>query len=131
MNTISNASRSVVVAPERDSDVGSVYSFSSESEGGLDIKPRPVQILIADSEAIFRVGMAKIFAVEHDLEVVAQADNLSQALAVIASTPCDVILFEAGLSATPAEAISEVTRRALPGRQDHPGNSAGRRRGDS
>jgi DNA-binding NarL/FixJ family response regulator len=59
--------------------------------------------------------MAKIFALENDLEVVAQVENLSQTLGIVATTPCDVILFEAGLSATPAEAVSEVGRRALPG----------------
>ncbi|HEY5164274.1 MAG TPA: response regulator transcription factor [Terriglobales bacterium] len=47
--------------------------------------------------------------------MVAQTDNLPQTLSVVAETPADVILFEAGLSATPAEAVSEVARRALPG----------------
>ena len=59
--------------------------------------------------------MARIFSVESDLDVVAQTDNLPQTLSVVAETPADVILFEAGLSATPAEAVSEVARRALPG----------------
>jgi DNA-binding NarL/FixJ family response regulator len=70
---------------------------------------------VADSEAIFRVGMAKIFAVENDLQVVAQAENLQQALVLVSNTPADVILFEAGLSLTPAEAVTEIARRALPG----------------
>ena len=35
-----------------------------------------------------------------------------QTLSVVAETPADVILFEAGLSPTPAEAVSEVARRA-------------------
>ena len=49
------------------------------------------------------------------MQVVAQTDNLPQTINVVAETPADVILFEAGLSPTPAEAISEVARRALPG----------------
>jgi DNA-binding NarL/FixJ family response regulator len=73
-----------------------------------------VRIILADSEAIFRVGMARIFSGESDLDVVAQADNLPETLSVVAETPADVILFEAGLSHTPAEAVSEVARRALP-----------------
>jgi DNA-binding NarL/FixJ family response regulator len=77
--------------------------------------PIPVRIILADSEAIFRVGMARIFSSESDLRVVAQTDNLSQTISVVAETAADVILFEAGLSPTPAEAISEVGRRALPG----------------
>jgi DNA-binding NarL/FixJ family response regulator len=58
--------------------------------------------------------MARIFSGESDLDVVAQTDNLPQTLSVVAETPADVILFEAGLSPTPAEAVSEVARRALP-----------------
>jgi len=59
--------------------------------------------------------MSKIFAHEPDLEVVAQTDSLSQTLSTIAEIPSDVVLFEAGLSLSPADAVSEVLNRALPG----------------
>jgi DNA-binding NarL/FixJ family response regulator len=59
--------------------------------------------------------MSKIFALESDLEVVGQADNLQQALQVAETIPADVILFEAGLSTTPPESVTEIIRRALPG----------------
>jgi DNA-binding NarL/FixJ family response regulator len=81
----------------------------------MELESKNVKIIIADSEAIFRAGMSKIFALEQDLEVVAQAENLSQTLTTIAEVEADVVLFEAGLSPTPAEAVSEVMRRALPG----------------
>jgi DNA-binding NarL/FixJ family response regulator len=74
-----------------------------------------MRVIVADSEAIFRVGMAKIFALEKDLEVVAQTDNLPQTLSVVSSTEADVVLFEAGLSPNPAESVSEVIRRSQPG----------------
>ncbi len=86
-------------------------STERESEEG---KPTPVRIILADSEAIFRVGMAKIFAAESDLDVVAQTESLPQTLHAVATVPTDVILFETGLSPTPAEAVSEIARRALP-----------------
>jgi DNA-binding NarL/FixJ family response regulator len=73
-----------------------------------------LRVIIADSEAIFRVGMSKIFATQADLEVVAQTETLAQTLSTIASTPADVVLFEAGLSPNPADAISEVVRRVDP-----------------
>jgi DNA-binding NarL/FixJ family response regulator len=76
---------------------------------------QPIRIIIADSEAIFRVGMSKIFAQQEDLQVVGQTETLAQTLSTVASTPADVILFEAGLSPNPADAISEVGRRAVPG----------------
>lgn len=86
-------------------------SIDNEVQSG----PQTVRIILADSEAIFRVGMSKIFALQEDLEVVAQTETLAQTLAAVANTPSDVILFEAGLSPNPADAISEVGRRAMPG----------------
>ena len=81
----------------------------------VDTTPAVVRIILADSEAIFRVGMSKILALEEDLEVVAQTETMAQTLTAVATVPADVVLFEAGLSPTPADAISEVARRALPG----------------
>src|SRR5215813_1881334 len=81
----------------------------------MDDQPKNIRIIIADSEAIFRAGMSKIFAQEPDLEVVAQIETLTQTLATVAETDADVLLFEAGLSLTPAEAVSEVMRHTLPG----------------
>ncbi len=77
-------------------------------------KPSKIRIILADSEAIFRVGMAKIFAAEDDLETVAQTESLPQTLNAVATIAADVILFETGLSPTPAEAVSEIARRAPP-----------------
>src|SRR5271165_5803084 len=87
---------------------------SSPSLDSEEAKPAPIRIILADSEAIFRVGMARVFAVEKDLEVVAQTESLPQTLNAVATTAADVILFETGLSPTPAEAVSEIARRALP-----------------
>lgn len=87
------------------------------SPGNGETQPaaQTIRIILADSEAIFRVGMSKIFALQEDLAVVAQTETLAQTLNAVATTPSDVILFEAGLSPNPADAISEVGRRAVPG----------------
>ena len=79
------------------------------------MKRTPVRIIVADSEAIFRVGMGKIFALEKELEVVAQTETLQQTLSAVSGTPAEIVLFEAGLSPNPAEAVSDVIRRAEPG----------------
>src|ERR1035437_6960266 len=119
MNTTSNVTKQAVqggsMAPRNRNGGGGVLPPSSSRRYSVEPEPVPVRIILADSEAIFRVGMARIFSVESDLDVVAQTDNLPQTLSVVAETPADVILFEAGLSATPAEAVGEVARRALPG----------------
>jgi len=80
----------------------------------MEPEPGTIRIIIADSEAIFCAGMGKIFSAEPDLQVVAQAEEFSSTLALVAEAEADVILFEAGLSPTPAEAASEVMRRMLP-----------------
>lgn len=111
MSTTSNGSKEPKGnsrAPHTKGDAGPVLHAAAETGS-----PR-LRIVIADSEAIFRVGMSKIFATHPDLEVVAQTETLSQTLSVISSTACDVVLFESGLSPNPADAISEVARRVDP-----------------
>ena len=118
MNTTSNVSKPAAqggtTAPRARNGREDVSPPSSSRQSSLQPESVRVRIILADSEAIFRVGMARIFSGESDLDVVAQADNLPETLSVVAETPADVILFEAGLSHTPAEAVSEVARRALP-----------------
>jgi len=74
--------------------------------------PNPIKILIADSQAIYRVGIRKIFALEDDLRVVAQAESLGQALAAANRFEPDVVLMESAISPNPAGAIAEVQKRA-------------------
>ena len=114
MSTSLSASESVSTASRQEFD-RPLRTVNSSSSGPVEGKRTPVRIIIADSEAIFRVGMGKIFAVEKDLEVVTQTETLAQTMFAVSSTPADVILFEAGLSPNPSDAVSEVIRRAQPG----------------
>jgi DNA-binding NarL/FixJ family response regulator len=68
--------------------------------------------LIADTQAIYRVGIRKIFALEDDLRVVAQAESLGQALAAASRFEPDVVLMESAISPNPAGAVAEVMKRA-------------------
>jgi DNA-binding NarL/FixJ family response regulator len=72
----------------------------------------PVRVILADSQAIFRVGISKILAAEPGIRVVAQVETLGQTLHALASVGADVLLMEAALSPTSAEAFSEVLKRA-------------------
>lgn len=71
-----------------------------------------IRVLVADSEAIFRVGIRKIFALEDDIRVMAQAENLMQAIAAVQKFPTDVLLFEIALSNAAGEAISEILEKS-------------------
>jgi two-component system nitrate/nitrite response regulator NarL len=75
-------------------------------------KPGIIRIVLADSQAIYRVGIRKIFALEDDLRVVAQADTLENLRAAIERYPTDVVLLEGALLAGTANAIPELLRIA-------------------
>ncbi len=72
----------------------------------------PIKILIADSQAIYRVGIRKIVALEDDLRVVAQAENLGQALAAASRFEPDLVLMESAISPNPPGAVAEILKRA-------------------
>src|SRR5256885_14126109 len=66
-----------------------------------------IRIILADTQAIYRVVTKKIFALEDDIRVVAHAEKLGQFLAASAKFPADVLLFEAAISLNTREAVCE------------------------
>jgi DNA-binding NarL/FixJ family response regulator len=84
--------------------------WGTQSASGEDA-PR-IRVIIADSQAIFRVGIRKVLAVEDDLRVVAQAESLAQALSAVSKFPADLLLLESRISSNAPEAASEVLKRA-------------------
>jgi two-component system nitrate/nitrite response regulator NarL len=76
------------------------------------IKPGTVRIILADSQAIYRVGIRKIFALEDDIRVVAQADSLENLRSALERHPADVVLIEGGLLTGAPSAIPDVLRVA-------------------
>jgi DNA-binding NarL/FixJ family response regulator len=75
-------------------------------------KPGTIRVILADSQAIYRVGIRKIFALEDDLRVVAQADSLENLRAAIERYPTDIVLMEGNLLTGTANAIPELMRVA-------------------
>lgn len=76
------------------------------------VKPGVIRIILADSQAIYRVGIRKIFALEDDLRVVAQADSLENLRAAIERYPSDVVLLEGALLSGSASAVPDLLRVA-------------------
>src|SRR5260370_30280779 len=74
-------------------------------------KAAPIRVILADAQAIYRVGIRKIFALEEDIRVVAQAETLGQALNAAARFPAEVVLLEASLCPNPADAVTEILKR--------------------
>jgi DNA-binding NarL/FixJ family response regulator len=75
-------------------------------------KPGAIRIILADSQAIYRVGIRKVFALEDDLRVVAQADSLETLRSAIERYPTDIVLLEGGLLTGTADAIPELLKGA-------------------
>jgi DNA-binding NarL/FixJ family response regulator len=71
-----------------------------------------IRVVLADTQAIYRVGIRKIFAVEDDIRVVAQAENLQGLLMALDRYPTDVVLLEGNMVLSAAEAIPEILRHA-------------------
>jgi two-component system, NarL family, nitrate/nitrite response regulator NarL len=76
------------------------------------VNPGAIRIILADSQAIYRVGIRKIFALEDDIRVVAQADSLENLMSAVERFPTDVVLMEGALLADSRNAIAELFRMA-------------------
>ncbi len=71
-----------------------------------------IRVVLADSQSIYRVGMRKVFALEDDIRVVAQAETLSNLYTALQRYPTDVVVLEGQLIAGTIDAIPELVRRA-------------------
>src|SRR5579862_3565670 len=70
-----------------------------------------IRVIVADSQAIFRAGLRKIFALEDDIRVVGQAETLPQTQSAVGKFSADVLIFEAALTPNPVEAVAELLRQ--------------------
>jgi two-component system, NarL family, nitrate/nitrite response regulator NarL len=86
-------------------------SLENENNDG-PVRPGTIRIILADSQAIYRVGIRKIFALEDDIRVVAQADSLENLQSAIERHPADVVLMEGSLVTGVANAIADILRVA-------------------
>ncbi len=70
-----------------------------------------IKVILADSQAIFRVGISRILAAEKDIRVLAETQTLNETFNVVSKQQADVLLFEANVSPTPVEAIREIAKQ--------------------
>src|SRR6202167_1808856 len=71
-----------------------------------------IRVILADTQAIFRAGLRKIFALEDDIRVVGQAETLSQTQSAVTKFTADILIFESALAPNPVEAVTELLRQA-------------------
>ena len=77
-------------------NVGANHGTHEESSPGALIG-----VILADTQAIFRAGLRKIFALEDDIRVVAQAETLPQTISAANKFSADVLIFEAEMAPDP------------------------------
>lgn len=71
-----------------------------------------VQVILADSQAIYRVGMRKVFGPESGISVVAEADTLTALQDIVQRHPADVLLLEGAMITGTANAVPSIVRHA-------------------
>jgi two-component system, NarL family, nitrate/nitrite response regulator NarL len=74
--------------------------------------PAQVRVILADSQAIYRVGMRKVFGPESGIVVVAEADTLTALQDVVQRSPADVLLLEGAMITGTANAVPAIVRQA-------------------
>src|SRR5450631_805577 len=88
--------------------VGVEENFGAGEDGG---KGQFVRVIVADTQAIFRAGLRKVFALEDDIRVVGQAETMAQTQSAAVKFTADVLIFEAALTPNPVEAVAEMLRQ--------------------
>jgi len=71
-----------------------------------------LRVILADSQAIYRVGMRKVFGPESGISVVAEADSLQSLQEIAHRVSADVLLLEGAMIASIANAIPALVRLA-------------------
>jgi len=82
--------------------VGVDENLGAGEESGKGI----IRVILADTQAIFRAGLRKIFALEDDIRVVGQAETLGQTQTAVKKFSADVLVFESALAPNAVEAVA-------------------------
>ena len=75
---------------------------------------KKIRVLIADREGVFRFGLKKLFAVEDDLRVVAQAQSASQLIELTKSLRPHLYFIQAEIITEAGGNLIEDIRREAP-----------------
>lgn len=100
-----------MVSPDTDS-IDEVQQVPATEGEPSSAKVSVIRIILADSQAIYRVGMRKIFALEDDIRVVAQVDSLDSLHSAVQRFPSDIVLLEGNLLTGTTDAIPDLLKAA-------------------
>ena len=66
------------------------------------------RIILADDQAIFRAGTARVLALEEDMRIIAQCEDPTRLIATIRSFQTSIVIFSTGLKLDLAEVAKEL-----------------------
>src|SRR5260370_7317312 len=78
----------------------------------IESREQFIRVIVADSQAVFRAGLRKIFAGADDIRVVGQAETVEQAISAAKKFSAEILIFEAALAENPVEAAQEILKQA-------------------
>jgi DNA-binding NarL/FixJ family response regulator len=81
-------------------------------EPGKSASNAAIRIILADSQTVYRMGVRKVFALEDDIRVIAQADTLTGLHRAIQRFPTGVVLLEDILISGAVDALPDLVCRA-------------------
>ena len=90
----------------------SVSMGETHSVHGSNGDGRLIRVILADTQAIFRAGLRKVFALEDDIRVVGQAETLPQTQSAVNKFSADVLIFESALSPNPVDTVAEFLHQS-------------------
>jgi DNA-binding NarL/FixJ family response regulator len=75
----------------------------------------PVRVLLADDHALFREGIAKMLSTDGNIEVVGEAENGEETVAVARETKPDVVLLDVEMPVMDVEEVIGLIQEVSPG----------------
>jgi DNA-binding NarL/FixJ family response regulator len=72
-----------------------------------------IRLIVTDDHTIFREGLKQILADQSDFEIVGEARNGEELLALLPSTPCDIVLLDLSMPGRSGIPLLEQLRAAF------------------
>jgi DNA-binding NarL/FixJ family response regulator len=73
-----------------------------------------IRILLTDDHTLFRQGMRTLLAAEPDIEIVGEAANAADAIALASQTRPDIVLMDIGMTGMSSFEATRQIRKARP-----------------
>ncbi len=70
----------------------------------------PIRLIIADDHALFRQGLRALLRLHEEIQLVGEIETVGELRAIIAETPCDILLLDLQMERSSMDDIPELSR---------------------